>query len=347
MLTIEMLEADHGDCLWIEYGQPASPWRILVDGGTPGTYTRLRARIEALPVGQRRIEVFIVSHIDSDHIGGALQLLENPPEGLCIGDVWFNGFRHLPAPADEQGVTQAEELTSALEQNYEWNKAFDERSVVVPEDGELHPYVLDGGLKLTVLSPGVLQLQRLRPKWEAELAKLRAGQSDEVPPPRPGDELGDQLDVDALAASRFKEDTSTTNGSSIAVLLEYGPRRLLLGADAHPAVLAASLDRLLATSGKPRLVIDALKVSHHGSRANTSKRLLERLASRAYLVSTSGAVFAHPDREGVARLIAHGGPDQTIYFNYRTEFNKVWDSPKLKNRYHYDVRYQSWLQFDV
>jgi hypothetical protein len=31
MLSVEMLPAQHGDCLWIEYGDPAKPRRILVD----------------------------------------------------------------------------------------------------------------------------------------------------------------------------------------------------------------------------------------------------------------------------------------------------------------------------
>ena len=33
MLKIEMLLAGHGDCLWIEYGDPQAPRRVLIDGG--------------------------------------------------------------------------------------------------------------------------------------------------------------------------------------------------------------------------------------------------------------------------------------------------------------------------
>ena len=42
MLRIEMLPAENGDCLWIEYGEENSPHRILIDGGTHGTYELLR-----------------------------------------------------------------------------------------------------------------------------------------------------------------------------------------------------------------------------------------------------------------------------------------------------------------
>jgi hypothetical protein len=34
MLTVEMLPAEHGDCLWVQYGDPGRPSVLLVDGGT-------------------------------------------------------------------------------------------------------------------------------------------------------------------------------------------------------------------------------------------------------------------------------------------------------------------------
>lgn len=40
MLRMEMLLAGHGDCLWIEYGDPTAPRRVLIDGGATGTYKR-------------------------------------------------------------------------------------------------------------------------------------------------------------------------------------------------------------------------------------------------------------------------------------------------------------------
>ena len=32
MLTVEMLPAEHGDCLWVEYGDPGRPSVLLIDG---------------------------------------------------------------------------------------------------------------------------------------------------------------------------------------------------------------------------------------------------------------------------------------------------------------------------
>ena len=48
MFTIEMLPGGPGDCLWIEYGKPAAPRRILVDGGaSAGAQSALRKRVRA------------------------------------------------------------------------------------------------------------------------------------------------------------------------------------------------------------------------------------------------------------------------------------------------------------
>jgi Predicted hydrolase (metallo-beta-lactamase superfamily) len=344
MLTLEMLPADQGDCLWIEYTDAGRTRRILIDGGTPSTYPRLKKRIEELPLQQRRFELFVVTHIDSDHIGGAVKLIDDPPEGLTFGDVWFNGFRHLPKPKDELGAKQGEELTGMLvEGKIPWNKAFGGQRIAVVDDEDLPQAKLDGGLTLTALSPGIEQLKKLYPKWEKEMAKLRAEQSEDESRPKPEDELGGALDVAALANSQFKEDKAEPNGSSIALLLEFKNRRLLLGADAHPTVIANNIDRMLSSSGHPVLDLDAYKVAHHGSRSNTSKRLLEKLFCRRYLVSTNGSQFEHPDKESIARIIQFGSEEKDILFNYETDYTTIWHKDSLENSHKYQALFESKL----
>src|SRR5271166_3132648 len=95
-----MLPAGHGDCLWIEYGDPTR--RILVDGGPYYSYKHLRNRIEQLDVGDRHFELLIVTHIDADHIEGILRLLQEPQHlGVSFDDVWFNGATQINAALDQ------------------------------------------------------------------------------------------------------------------------------------------------------------------------------------------------------------------------------------------------------
>ena len=116
MLKIEMLPARNGDALWIEYGDAESPRRIIVDGGTEGSFEDgLRARIESLPAGERRFELLVVTHVDSDHIAGVLELVRDDALGATYGDVWFNAWRHLPATVEELGPVEGELLTRAAD----------------------------------------------------------------------------------------------------------------------------------------------------------------------------------------------------------------------------------------
>jgi beta-lactamase superfamily II metal-dependent hydrolase len=343
MLKLEMLPAGHGDCLWIEYGDPGNPRRVLIDGGTKGTYKRaLRPKLRALPEDQRELELFVVTHIDADHIGGSLELLADEETRFRAKDVWFNGYRHLPHEApDTLGPIQGERLTDLLvKPERRWNCAFDKAAVVVPPNGGLPRIELDGGLVLTLLSPTPDRLANLKDKWEEEV--LKAGldpnrpRPEEVESPEGFQLLGGPPDVDELVRMPFSEDTAAANGSSIAMLAEYEGRRLLLAGDAHPSILKAGLDRF-SPGGK--IALDACKLSHHGSKSNVSPGLLRALDCKVYLFSTNGAYFKHPDREAVARVIKLGGPQPELTFNYRTDTNAIWDSKPLRDAHGYTVSF--------
>jgi len=361
MFRLELLPAEYGDALWIEYGDARSPRRVLIDCGTQMVYDRLKQRIAALPARNRRFELFVVTHVDLDHIGGALALLRAHRDlGVEFRDVWFNGYVHLKPGGrvppredpDVLGPLQGEELTETIV-NLElpWNRAFDGGALVVPENGALPSRTLESGLKLTLLSPLQKQLDRLEPVWEkaCKKAKIAPGGTTSADDDSLGevedqaeedDQLGDPS-VAALAATAFKPDPAKPNGSSIALLAEFERKRMLLAADAYAPVLLDSLRRLPQDAGG-KLKIDAFKLSHHGSRKNTSADLVRAVACPHYLVSTNGKQFKHPDLEATARVIRHGGPGVTLSFNYRTEFNDMWESSRLQRGDHpYAARYPS------
>jgi glyoxylase-like metal-dependent hydrolase (beta-lactamase superfamily II) len=97
MLTVEMLPAEHGDCLWVEYGDPGRPSVLLIDGGTGASATtrRLGQRIADRLGSDHPAALAVVTHVDADHITGVLDLLEAPGAGPPFAEVWFNGWEHL------------------------------------------------------------------------------------------------------------------------------------------------------------------------------------------------------------------------------------------------------------
>jgi hypothetical protein len=340
VIRIDMLPAAQGDSLWIEYGQAAHPYRVLIDGGTAATYDWLRTRIRSLPSNQRRFELLVVTHVDADHIEGAVRLLNDPALDLEFGDIWFNGWDQL---SDMLGPLQGEFLSALIKTGeLPWNRAFRGGAVMVPEHGALPVCELDGGLKLTLLSPRRSELVRLRDVWldvvtEAGMAPgvtrqalLILEQAKKLRP-APSDLLGgDEAEsLQQLADEPSRRDRKEANASSIVVLAEYEndgqAKSCLFAADAVPDVLEETLPQLLRERNLQKLALDAFKLPHHGSQSNVTAKLVRMVPADKYLFSTSGAYFNHPDKQAVSRVILDGGRKSSLIFNYRTQDNEVWD----------------------
>ena len=109
---------------------------MLVDTGPDETYPALKSRLAQLRPnrqGKRHIDLFIVTHIDHDQIGGAAQLLNDRSLGLTFGDIWFNA---PPQPAS-RGVAEGKALAQLLGATaipLPWNMAFDSKAVVTGGD---------------------------------------------------------------------------------------------------------------------------------------------------------------------------------------------------------------------
>jgi beta-lactamase superfamily II metal-dependent hydrolase len=344
MFDVHMLPAQHGDCLWLEYGDAAAPHRVLIDGGTGGSYPALRSKIEALPADQRRFELFVVTHVDDDHIGGALRLLADAPAlGVSFDDLWFNAYPHLEGKAvrtgpDLLGARQGEKLSELIvDAQAPWNRHFDGRAVACEEGAPLPVRTLAGGLRITLLSPYPQQLAKMKTAWIAECRKAKLLPGGGIEEFVIDDTLGD--DVDALARLPFEPDTAAANGSSIAFLAEADGCRVLFGADAHAPVLVRSLAALGHDAEHP-LELAAMKAPHHGSSHNTNRELLQLAPARQLLISTNGDKFQHPDRTAVARMVRFNtAPDAALCFNYATEFNRFWGQRARQERYGYRAVY--------
>ena len=352
MFAIEMLPAEQGDALFIEYGAGPARHRVLIDGGTPSSVDAVVARVERLKPDDRHFELLIVTHVDTDHIGGILKFLDDPPAGLTFDDVWFNGWPQLePLSKDRPlgsmtadailGPNDGEILDRLLDLHVggavsDHNKAFGGEAVMVRASGPLPSHVLDGGLRLTLLAPGHRALLRLRKEWvdvirEANRTEEEVQELVEIAARRRGIDLtlGDHPDVRSAAEAKFKSDGTPANGSSIVVLAEFDDKQLLLTGDGFPRTIIAGIDQFVAAPGE-KLSVTAVKLPHHGSRNNTSLAFVERLDCQRFLVSSSGAIFGHPDLEALSRVIVTNGPDVDLGFSYRVPSTEIWDDPVLQ-----------------
>jgi beta-lactamase superfamily II metal-dependent hydrolase len=329
-ITIEALPAGYGDALLVTCARRRGVWTALIDTGPDECWPLLAARLAGLPRnrrGERVIDLAVISHIDHDHIGGAAALFSDTALRLRFADVWFNA----PRQAVARGVAEGEALATILGANpvaLPWNRAWSGQWAVTPADT---PYVeLPGDAdrpRITLLSPSPARLQSLFRRWTKELAALRSWQAPVIAATPRG---VTSLDLETLAKKVTAVDRAVANGSSIAFLLEHRGASVLLLADAHPTVVLPALRALAAARGQPLpWRLDTIKLSHHGSRANTTADLLRVVQADHYIVSTNGVIFGHPDDEAIARAVVLGGRDAKLWFNYRTERTAKWTKAGL------------------
>jgi len=342
MILLKMLPASFGDCLLLAYGEDEPTHHLLIDAGLKGTFDKVLKPLLKMPGQLASLDLVVVTHLDRDHICGMLPLVEQMPDSVQPFDIWFNGYGHLVG--DQLGTNDAEVLEKLLiRKALPWNEHFSRHAVVIPTNAksevDLPRCKLPGEATITLLSPYWEQLTALAEAWESdELGSWDAGPDEEQMEGEPDDILGKRpplsgIDVNTvleLAGTSVEEDTAAPNGSSIAFVFEFGGKRILFGADAHPGVLLKSLE-LLAPGDKPYRV-DAFKIPHHGSMNNLSPELLRKLDCPRFLVSTNGSSFGHPHPEAIARILTLSIPRE-LCFNYRSEYTELWEDKSVREHF--------------
>ena len=120
-------------------------------------------------------------------------------------------------------------------------------------------------------------------------------------------------------------------------MFEKNDKKLLFLADSHPSMILESLKKHYSEDDFP-IEFDIIKVSHHGSVTNTSKKLLEVIDSKNYIISSDGSKFGHPNIETIARIINRKSDFiRNLYFNYPPKFISELDDVSLKEKYLFEV----------
>jgi hypothetical protein len=347
-VELTFLDARQGDAIWVRWGEGR---QLLVDMGTSGTGRALADRFRALPEDQRAFELLVVTHVDTDHIGGVLTGLVDPAEPVPVtfADVWFNGWEHLNGlvPADERselepmGGVQGELLTTWL-RDHAWNDAFG-RAAAIRTDTTLPRVELPDGLTITVLAPVQERLTDLVPEWQlAVVTALEKGTLTDVSPglepmgPSTAPTLESAVDLAILSEDPFKVDGSKANAASIALVLEHDGKRALLTGDATASELLGGLALLGAGE---RVPLDLVKLPHHGSRNNVSRELVQAVDCPLWVFSSDGTTFRHPDAIAVSRVVRDSGPEPHLVFNVPSTFNQWWERAEWQDLFGYTTTY--------
>lgn len=335
VFKLTLLPAGDGDCLLLTWGSDGHHHHMIVDGGRATAYPHLHTRLVDIASKSEPLHLYVLTHIDADHIAGALTFLRAKDRPLAPADVWFNG-RGQVGRIGRRSFKQGDDYSDLLAKTgWRWNRHFENAVAAV----ETAPNPIEvAGLKITILSPTLAQLRQLGDEWDRWFGR-KPERPDRIGTRKPKDlvtPVPDPLVLEDLAIDG-PVDTETPNGSSIAFLVEWRGKRIILGADAHPNTLASSLQPLAVDEGG-RLRVALLKASHHGSAKNMSRELIEVLNCRSLAISTNGNIHGHPDPEAIARFIMYGPPGvKHLHFNYDTPRTSPWKSKETGAAYGFDT----------
>lgn len=327
MLTIKVLPASNGDSFLISIGKEKKS-NILIDGGTGAQcYSKIYEVIETLKKKKEAIDLLIITHIDDDHISGIINIFEDDSiDKSIIKEVWFNSgemissyfktthpnnrFIDLTIEQTKVSVSQGVTLESEMKRHGFWNEN------LICSDIDSNNKYCRFGAEIEILSPGLKELEKLNKKWEVE-------QNKEVKVSAKNDY---SYSLKELLSNKFKSDRSVANGSSIAFLLKINNYSLLMLGDSHPAVIIKALKKKGITT-KNKLKVNFMKVSHHGSKKNTSNKILELIDCQDFIISTDGSNHGLPHKECLARVIS-SCENPNLYFNY--EHNRIFSEEDKK-----------------
>lgn len=318
MLTLHIVQALHGDCTILEYGAPAQPHLMLVDGGPPTVFAdHLHPALVEFAARGLRLGHVVLTHSDDDHVVGLVDLFtdtrrqvsQNRQPVIPIDAVWMNSFafdaRFAPSLTTIQPAAMAAPPLldgSGLFPDLGYADAIDLRTLVAQLGIPLNPE-LDGGtvstnrlstlaldgMTLTLVGPSQANLARMKKEWDAYVAQHAPGAPETFVPTE-------------VLPGKVAPDQSIPNRSSFMFLVEDGGRRALLTGDGRASDILNGLEhaRLLPKGGT--LHVDIFKLPHHGSARNNSRRLFERVTADTYVISANGR-DGNPDEPTLAWLL--------------------------------------------
>lgn len=199
MVKIKVFKAQQGDAFLLQLDNK----NILIDMGTVSTYEcEIKQELIKLANLNQKIDLLIITHIDEDHIGGAIKFLEENKKNeiICIDEIWHNSYRHLQFNKQKVPVidcntntilkmiikqSQTAKTTDEVQNiscrqgssfasliykyDYDWNSSFSNGVISVESKQEVEI----GSIKFIFLSPNQNKLQKLSKKWLKELSKKK------------------------------------------------------------------------------------------------------------------------------------------------------------------------------
>lgn len=314
MLTIKYIPMQYYDAILIRFtGDDGSVHNIIVDGGeftsTKYCYTdRLKKELEALFGRGESIDLWAITHIDNDHIGGLYNFINDTEffeaHHEQLKEVWMNyggegdfyvqrtgkiGYNDGKKLRDLLKVKQIS-AKQGIKAGYKAAISDATIIVVAPDDGALKRYI-----------------EWWNNKEFHETVQTADGLIK-------GGEWDYDIKFKDFDLAQYDEDNEVKNNSSIAFVLSYHGHQLLFAADSCASILQTGLSQFQKQENG-KLKLDLMHIPHHGSCRNTSTAFFESVGCPRYVITGNGTNrYQLPDKETIARLIAANPSGCELYF---------------------------------
>ncbi len=367
---ITMLECEEGDCFFLEFCFDSKKYSILIDTG-PGKCwaTQLKPLLDQLIEKKQKINILLISHIDNDHIGGAIKLFQSEEYSSLVEEVWFNGLRQVLNTNSFNSVSDNQVAYQRIIFQHRHNDFPDGTHPISSKQAlslgsllasrkistkkitcDTPPMIPSANFRIDFLLPTSDQLDALQNYFMRFLCQARGNKQISLTPESEiafehllrDDDTSDwdfhaisrtSLQIDQIenwAAAIATKDLSVTNTSSIAICITfYGKHFLFPGDAAAQDILPAIEHKNLPTK------YEIIKLPHHGSTRNCLS-LPDKLDGKKYLISTNSKRYKHPGKETLARLVTRPTiGTRYLVFNYHSPVFELFHNDRCEKKYRY------------
>ena len=295
----------------------------------------------------------------------------NNPNIIKIENIWFNGFKNLvfqknlsdnikQKQLDKMRIIKAYNKMNSFDEkdsnvsagdlksfeiicnklNYPINTQFMDNTVVQTENIKI------GNASIDVISPNILKIERYTEYLEEQL-EILFGKDYEI---NKSEEFIDFFETLMLNDEEYVQTTETISGQIEKDIIDW--LKIVHKKHTYSIVNDVSIGILIKFNGikmvftgdlyfekkhdnEKILMVDVLKVPHHGSYWNNCE-IMENIIANNYIISTDGKKYGHPDKSILANIIINNKQKKKLIFNYDIDTIQLLKEKKQKNKYNYE-----------
>ena len=367
-----MLDSEEGDSFFLEFGFDSKTYTMLIDTGPVKCWTdKLKPFLDFLISKNKKINVLIITHIDNDHIGGAIEMFQYEEYSELVEEVWFNGLNQIlniyndNRECDNQlaykriifqhqhndfldgirdiSANQAISLSSLLTNRGKNTKriTYDTPTMIFTDNFRID-FLLPTETHLLSLQnyflnhlQNVGDVKQISLTTEGEIAFEHLMRDDDIVNMDIHQISKSTLDIGQIekwAEAKAAKDQSVTNASSIVICITFYGEHLLFCGDATGQDIIEAIDnKKLPTD------YEIIKLPHHGSNRNCLS-MPGKLNGKTYLISTNSKKNSHPGKETLAKLVTSPTKEtRHIVFNYCSPIFELFHNTWYEDKYNYDA----------